>query len=181
MSDVVYSPEYVNHRNKLYETPLHKAVSRGDVEDVKKLLAMGADPDAQDVADNTPLMLAIFRICLYGVAESDYLEIIKILAKETTVKCYYDGMGIQHMLANNRHYKALIKILESGNYDVNEQTYDGATLLHIVLNNLSNSSQSSDKEEDRTIVEYLLKNGADTTIEDDDGYTAEDWAPDSLI
>lgn len=48
------SPAYMK-RNHKGETPLHLAAIKGDVEEVRKLLAQGADPNLKDNAGWTPL------------------------------------------------------------------------------------------------------------------------------
>ncbi|KAI7808536.1 BRCA1-associated RING domain protein 1 isoform X2 [Triplophysa rosa] len=48
------SPPYMK-RNHMGETPLHLAAIKGDVEEVRKLLALGVDPNLKDNAGWTPL------------------------------------------------------------------------------------------------------------------------------
>ena len=47
--------DLVNYRDKKGRTPLHEACTQGDTKTVRVLLRFGADVDAKDKADQTPL------------------------------------------------------------------------------------------------------------------------------
>jgi ankyrin repeat protein len=62
----------VNARNELGATALHYAAALGDPEMVRSLLHKGADADARDVGDRTPLTMAI---------EQGKVEVVRILSE----------------------------------------------------------------------------------------------------
>src|ERR1700738_2061595 len=54
------SPDLKSVRNGLGETPLHSAAIYGSVESVRILLDRGADPNARNNAEVTPLIYAAY-------------------------------------------------------------------------------------------------------------------------
>ena len=69
-SFVLPASEQINKAGELMRTPLMQAVRRGNADEVRALLAAGANPNIPEWHDNTPLMHA----CQHG-----YTDIVRML------------------------------------------------------------------------------------------------------
>jgi ankyrin repeat protein len=89
--------------NALKVTPLHAATSRGDASMVKRLLEMGADPDARQQSGWTPL---------HSAAALGSVEIVRLLrANHADVSARTDDGKTAADLAGERGHAALAESL----------------------------------------------------------------------
>lgn len=143
------------------ERPAHsgalllKSVNDNDVEQVKQLLASGADPNARDSGSYTPLMNATIK---------GNTEMVKALLNS--------GAKIDE--TNNLNETALLFAIEAGRTELVELLVDkgadmrikgpppvGATVLHVAAR----------RNTDREILNILLTKAIDLNIRDDYGNT----------
>jgi ankyrin repeat protein len=139
-------------------TDLHFAAQAGDVSEVKRLVAAGADVNVQDENGNTPLK--------YASAEP-HPEVLRTLIALGASPHMSDRRGFTpiHCVAGHGFYKEAIEmaaILIEAGADVNARsTMHGFVPLH----------------EARTVgmIDFLLEHGADPTIKNDEGQTPEEY------
>lgn len=140
------------------ETTLTMAAFTGQAEIVKRLLALGADPQLQNEGGYTPLHLA---------AERGDADIVAMLLD-------YDGNNsLQTRLGNEtplevaagRSQLQVLKVMAEKGVDMNARNDLGMTALHTAV---------FYKQPDSVFT--LLMLGADPTIRDRDGRTAEDMS-----
>jgi ankyrin repeat protein len=134
-------------------TELIRAVHRGNLAEVNRLLAAGANPNTPDNNGDTPLM-STYRI----VNNSSYTQIIDALL----------AAGADPNIRNNRGHAAIfycrtdmVKKLVDAGANPNIQDNEGNTALRFV----------AESEEAEDFIEALLANGADPNIPDDEGNT----------
>ncbi len=139
-------------------TDLHFAAQNGNVAEVERLIAEGADPNAQDENGNTPLK--------YASAEP-YPQVLLTLISLGASPVMADRRGFTpiHCVAGHGFYDEALemgKILVDAGADVNARSIvHGFVPLH----------------EARTtrMVDFLLENGADPSIKNNDGQTPEQY------
>jgi len=133
----------------LGKIPLHRAAEEGDVERVKLLLQLGADPNSQTSDGKTVLFCAynsqkIINLLVEACADPN----IRNIYKETTLyrACKLDQLGSARMLleyganpcGNGPHYRPilsrpspeLVKLLVSRSEDIHAEDVSGLSLIH---------------------------------------------------
>jgi len=132
------------------DTKLHQAVQAGNLTQVKKLLADGANVNAKDKYGNTSLHLAIIRIAS-SYSSEDVMKLIRLLI----------GRGADVNAANqNRQtplhwsvmygHKEILELLIENKANVNAKDKNGATPL-----------QWAQRNEYQKIVDLLATYGAE--------------------
>ncbi|XP_041471766.1 ankyrin repeat domain-containing protein 50-like [Lytechinus variegatus] len=132
---------------------LQKAISEGDIEEVKQLIDNGASINQADQDGNT---------CLHIAVKNDRRDIIEYLIKhgayvETTTP---EGQTSLH-LAASQGLLEVMKIILSHGAEVNKMGDEGRTALHIAAQNGQ-----------LDISKYLISQGADVNKGDNEGRTA---------
>ncbi|XP_077429538.1 nuclear factor NF-kappa-B p105 subunit [Vanacampus margaritifer] len=117
---------FLDTRNRLYQTPLHLAVSTQQPAAAQTLLAAGADPTLGDRRGDTPLHLAARR----GG------HMVRLLLRHRAVRrnvdvCNADGLCAIHVSVASNQLRSLRELLEGG-ADVEAQDRgSGRTALHL--------------------------------------------------
>nr|7TBO_A Chain A, D12 LOV2-DARPin fusion [synthetic construct]7TBO_B Chain B, D12 LOV2-DARPin fusion [synthetic construct] len=139
---------------------LLEAAKKGQIEEVRRLLELGADANGADGTGTTPLHLAAY---------SGHLEIVEVLLKHGADVDASDVFGYTplHLAAYWGHLEIVEVLLKNG-ADVNAMDSDGMTPLHLAA-----------KWGYLEIVEVLLKHGADVNAQDKFGKTPFDLAIDN--
>jgi ankyrin repeat protein len=99
----------VNAKNNMGVTPLHIAVSSGDVKIVKMLIKYGAYVNARDDEGNTPLHYATYFACVRALSLVDLPDSIKLFLENCvapTIKLLLEN-GADPTIRNNRGISAL--------------------------------------------------------------------------
>jgi len=135
-------------------TPLHYAAKIGRYSLVKYLVEHGASVYTKDHAHKTPLVYAI---------EKNRIKVIVYLSKKANKEeAPYKVNGLFDS-AKRGDMNAMAYFLEY--HDINTLNEDGKTALHMAC-----------EVGQYEIVSFLLDSGADTTILDDDGRDALNYA-----
>lgn len=137
---------------------LSLAVENGELEMVKYLLSMGADPDVIQEDGSYALHFAV----LYG-----YYDIAELLIKHGADVNYTDPANADCTVLHTAAMSStnLTRLLAEHGADVNAQTTQGYTPLMYAVESGKPAT-----------VEVLLWAGADARIQNEDGKTAEDLA-----
>lgn len=140
-------------------TPLIIASYRGNVAVIETLLSAKADVNSADRGGITPLM---------GAAQFGHAALIPILlkagAKLETLSSSLNHQNALHFAAKDGHPEVVDALLNAGaNVDALENTHSTALMYAAYWGHTD-------------VVKILLEHGADTTIRDQVGYIAADWA-----
>jgi ankyrin repeat protein len=136
----------------------HDAAYDGNIEIVKLALKEGIKADIVDENNQNALMLAAFN---------GHTEIIKILIKEGVSVNHKDNDGRTALIyASTGPFPATIKLLLDNKAEVNvvDKVEHFTALMHAAA------------EGQLEVVKILMANGADATLKDIDGDTAEAFA-----
>ena len=140
-------------------TDLMIAVKNGDLNEVKKLLASGADPNVLDEWNSSALLQACYHIDTFR----SMCDIIRELLDRGANQSVRDRYGRSPLSLVSSSGKSIIvsKMLDMG-ADPNVQDEDGETALMCASKYLYTE-----------IINELLKRGADPEIKDNKGRTAK--------
>jgi ankyrin repeat protein len=122
--------------------PLHDAVDKGDIAQVKALIASGEDVNQKDRSLGTPL----HRAAISGNGEMAKL----LIAEGANVNAENRSLGTPLHLAARRGREAVAAVLIANGANVDFRYKDGTTPLHVAAEGGHN-----------TVVELLIANGAD--------------------
>jgi len=156
--DIDYLFQYEEFRRPIYMfTLLHASVSYKLISTLKALLAAGANVNASDIDENTPLHLA----ALFG-----HIDIVNLLLQEGAAVHARDRHNKTplHWAAQNGYIEIIEILLENG-ANINAVTKDKETPLHYAA--LSDYAD---------IVNLLLENGAEVNAIDKRNKTALHWS-----
>ena len=169
-------------------TALHAAAEQGNVNELIRLLADGADKDAEDMYGETPLHKAAAssaaaailiqngasvsaedmdgRTALHLAARTD-LKTAELLLKNGSNVAAKDAFGMSplHLAAANNNAKTVRLLVQAG-ANVNDMDECGYTPLHVAAMNYGAAA-----------VEELLELGADKTLRNTNGETAHKLIP----
>jgi len=143
----------INHRGVSGESHLHREARRGHIENVTKLLAMGADINARDSQGKTPVSVA---------ASAGQAEITKLLADSgadlylgltTTVSHKPDGRTPVMMAVSGGKTKC-VEILVNAGCNPDTRFATGDTLLMVAAN-----------KNKYTVAKRLISLGADVNAQ----------------
>jgi ankyrin repeat protein len=158
---------YDNHRQTQYELTLESAADRGDLPRVKQLLDSGTNPDQNTGSNYTALT--------YACAGTGNYDIAKFLIEhKATVDIEFKGNSngkekgytpLMYAVNDEQKYN-IVKLLIDNKANVNHKaSSDGYTPLIRAVN-----------FENYTIVDILIKNGADVNATDNKGETVLEYA-----
>lgn len=154
-------PSLVSLRDRTGHTALHYAVSRGYVTIAETLLRKGADPEAVDYLDGTPLMMALC-ICPKESRMAMTNLLIKNRADVNKISHYYPPLT----------WAAMSNDLESVRVLVQAGAKLDTRMPHLKTTALHASIFSGNIE----LVRFLVESGADISAENVDGFTPLDLA-----
>lgn len=137
---------------------VHIAVRNNDAEMVKFLFEKGADGEAADEDGIRPLY---FAVALGNLTMINLLLKLNVNVESTNLELGQNAL----YLAVERKFLAAVEALLDNGADVNARTPSGYTALF-----------SAVIAWEHDLVLYLLKRGADTTLQAEDGQTAEELA-----
>jgi len=143
--------DFVNMKNQLLETPLHIAIGNfreGHSETIKFLIENGADVNAVDHMDRTPLFLCESQI---------YSGIIDLLIDNGAKVNAVDDIGETPLFHHVLCLSVIQQLVHHG-ADLNIENCWGSTPLHAAKNHPLN-------------IKFLIDHGADIEASDDDGKT----------
>lgn len=155
----------VNEEDENGLTSLHYAVAKGNHETISLLVANGADVNAGiEKNDITPLYAAM-------LGSEDIIELLLDLGADPYALIPLAG-GVSASPLTYASYssqEAIVRLFVKRGVDVNFQTPQGFTALHVmaILGKFD-------------MVKLLLELGADVTLKDKDGLTAYDYATNYL-
>ena len=139
---------------------LFDAVEQGDAKRVSDLLEKGADANAQDRYDRTPLLC----LCVCEKGESPaVIEVFEVLIKagaDVNVKYAHDDMPLHHAAMHFENPVVIEAMLAKG-ANVKAKNVYGETPLHYAA--MCNANPA--------VSEALLEKGADANAKDNNGKT----------
>ncbi|MBY0545247.1 MAG: ankyrin repeat domain-containing protein [Gammaproteobacteria bacterium] len=151
-------------------TPLHWAARYDQVEIVKYLLSRGAPINHQNAGGNTPLYLAIYHGS-EAVANLLIQEGANVDIANTKV------LGLSEYDCTALHYAvrwasvAVVRvILEKSTHSINVKDHTGKTPLQQTIERMLNASENGPLftyEDKLTLIDVLLKCGADISLQED--------------
>lgn len=136
-----------------------KSAQKGNFEEMKWFLALGADVNARDqVEQKTALhllaQLNLFTLCQYLIEEKNARKDLKDNTENTALEPIF----LRAVSEKNREkIECLLKL----GADVNAMNAEGQTALHLAA-----------QSDDFSICEYLVKSGINSTLKDKQGKTA---------
>ena len=136
---------------------LHSAAEAGDVAEIESLLALGFSIDTRDYAGLTPLMMA---------AKNDKLEAVKYLLKQ----------GADPSLQNNNGSNVLHFASKDGNPEVIELMLSHVPSIDSITKESVTPLMIAAANDKLQAVKYLLKQGADPSLQDNDGWNVLHYA-----
>ncbi|XP_076253497.1 ankyrin repeat and SAM domain-containing protein flippy [Rhynchophorus ferrugineus] len=146
-------PSLLNIENKERKTPLIQAIQNDDMQILQLLITLGANVNKPLlVTQRTPLMYAIYD----GHLKAASLLIDKgadIFSKDI------NGLNIMHYAVDSDKLES-VKFTFNAKININEQDNKGWTPLYRAVILKCNPE----------IIQYLLENGADPTLKDNNGF-----------
>jgi len=128
---------------------LFEAIKQEKIDLVKHLVQNGADVNARNYNDSTPLVVA----CSKG-----YLRIVKYLVQngaDVNARNYHDETPFN--LAYNNDNLRIMKYLVENGVDFNAVDNDGETPITLIVNKIEHEVNEQKKEELMKILEILKK------------------------
>ena len=139
---------------------LSDAVRTGNIEDVKKLLAAGADVNAKDMYEDTPLYEAV-KLGYKGIAEL-------LLANGANVNVKNNVGWVPLHMATALDHNEIVELLVTNGANVDAKDDDGSTPMHYAA--------WYDRKE---VAELVIAGGADVNAKDENGWTPLHYATDA--
>ncbi|KAL1556812.1 RAC-alpha serine/threonine-protein kinase [Salvia divinorum] len=136
-------------------TALHIAASQGNENCVLHLLNSGADPNCRDSEGSVPLWEAML---------GDHKPVIKLLS-DNGAKLSSGDVGLFSCTAAQRNNMDLLKEIALHGGDVTSPNHDGRQALHIAV-----------WEGNLETVKFLLDQGANFNVPDENGFTSSELA-----
>lgn len=154
----------VDEQNEKGETPLVIATHNNQVEIAKVLVDAGSDVNKQDTIQDSAY--------LYAAAQGKTEILAYILQHATPNQTVYNRFGGNAIIpaAEKGHLENVKMLINDGKVGINHQNDSGYTALIEAVALRDGSKVYQD------IVSELLKAGADKTLRDNSGRTAEDYA-----
>lgn len=134
--------------------PVHQALLKGDVLEIKRLIAEGASPNRTVIKGHTPLITA---------SRLGRIDIATILLKAGADPNHKDDLRwtpLHHAILEDKSNLAMVTLLVNSGADVNAQDSRLRTPLH-------RAAQFGHAD----IVKYLLQVGANVNAKDENGWT----------
>jgi len=154
IEDLVKAGANVNATNWHRETPLHLAAEYGHTNSVRELLNVNANPNLLSDEGDTPLLQAaspeVVELLLKAKADPN----IGNSSKYTPLS----GAVVQ------KKGMPIVRLLVLGGVDVNKRIDHERTAIFDVI-----------ADDNVEMFRYLVENGADLTVKDDEGQTPRDW------
>ena len=158
----------INKIRRESNIPLIVAAKKGDLDEVKKLLAEGADVNVKDIAENTPLLAA---------AENNNTELLKILldagAEVNVRNTYLSYMQSGEMIKfSDRGKSPLFLAVARGNVEAVKLLLDKGAEVNTVYGESHRRSEitalmQATLIKSAEIVKLLIEHGADVHYKDD--------------
>src|SRR5579862_914118 len=138
-------------------TALMRSAGRDNLDEVKRLLASGADPNAQDASGWTALIYA-----LQG-AHTAVVDALLAAGSDTGVRSFTEQTALMAAASLGYERKTIVPIMVAVS-DVNAQDKNGQTALMLAAHTYSQTE----------VLQSLLTHGARTDLRDSHGRTALD-------
>jgi ankyrin repeat protein len=154
----------LNHGGKTSKEliALSDAVRTGNIEDVSKHLAAGADVNAKDMYEVTPLYEAV-KLGYNGIVEL-------LLANGADVNVKNNAGWVPLHMATALDHKQIVELLVASGANVDAKDDVGSTPLHYAA------------WYDRTeVAELVIAGGADVNMKDENGWTPLHYSTDAVL
>lgn len=141
------------------DSMLYDAAVKGDFENVRRYIDMGANINSVDNSGST----IIYRMSLLKDLSMDQMNCLNYLllkGADANKENYNGYTPLTAHLSSNLFNKEFLDRLVQNNVEINGPDFDGDTPLHFAV--MNNNIEA---------VEYLLENGANTNVKNKDGIT----------
>ncbi|CAG7566385.1 unnamed protein product [Fusarium equiseti] len=192
-------PEEYNERphSLVAKAPIHELAHQWEESNdtecqdiLKLLLKAGADIDQPNSQGNTALLeMAGFRRSFWDPPEKFCPAVKALIEAGANVKVADNtpsedleangqdcASSVLHRVARNSRDLEVIRILVDKGCDLNDRNGQGETILLSTLNWRRRNYRIESEERTRSIVEYLLENGADLSCQDREGNSSLSYA-----